>query len=230
MRIKIKMDEKTILCFGDSNTWGCEPLTGVRYGPDVRWPRRLEAGLTAGFRVVEEGLSGRTAIYDDPIYGAKSARPYLPVCLESHAPICLVVLTLGTNDLRARFGLSAYDIAAGIQALGELVLASSTGFDGGAPGLLIMSPPPAGPFTHLADLMVGAEKKSVDFRRYYKQVAETLGCGFFDAGKVVTSSKADGLHWEKEAHIRLGDALVDPVLSLCGQRGNSCRDRGRREG
>ncbi len=95
---------KTILCFGDSNTWGARPLTSLnditRYGPDVRWGSVLRGTLGEGFWVVEEGLNGRTTVWPDPVEGEyKSGKSYLPACLESHAPLDLAAIMLGTNDL-----------------------------------------------------------------------------------------------------------------------------------
>jgi lysophospholipase L1-like esterase len=101
---------KTVLCYGDSNTWGSDPETGERFAPEVRWPGVLRQALGEGYWVVEEGLNGRTTVRDDPIEGAhKNGRTYLPACLEFHKPIDLVLIMLGTNDLKARFAASASD-------------------------------------------------------------------------------------------------------------------------
>ncbi len=103
---------KTVLCYGDSNTWGSDPETGERFAPDVRWPGVLRRSLGEGYWVIEEGLGGRTTVRDDPIEGAhKNGRAYLRACLESHKPIDLMTIMLGTNDLKARFAASASDIA-----------------------------------------------------------------------------------------------------------------------
>ena len=140
---------KTILCFGDSNTWGCAPLGNsenhTRYGPDVRWGSVLRTTLGEGYWVIEEGLNGRTTIWADPVEGEyKSGKSYLTACLESHAPLDLVIILLGTNDLKHRFGLSAWDIAASAAVLVEMVQASSSGQNGGAPRVLLICPPPVG--------------------------------------------------------------------------------------
>src|SRR5688572_13370016 len=107
---------KTILCFGDSNTWGYVPGTGKRYPRSERWPGVLQETLGNEFLIIEEGLNARTTTMDDPIRGGaiKNGLTYLRPCLESHAPIDLVLLLLGTNDLKHRFGLSAYDVAANV--------------------------------------------------------------------------------------------------------------------
>ncbi len=102
---------KTILCYGNSNTWGAVLGTGERYAPFIRWTGVLAQELGAMYRVIEEGPNGRTTLWDDPIEGYKNGKEYLIPCLESHRPIDLVVMMLGTNDLKIRFSVPAYDIA-----------------------------------------------------------------------------------------------------------------------
>ena len=114
-------DMKTILCYGDSNTWGYNPRTQDRFPIAERWTGVLAHKLGAEFRVVEEGLNGRTTVWDDPIEGYKNGKEYLIPCLESHRPIDLVVIMLGTNDLKKRFSVSAYDIAQSVGVLVEIV-------------------------------------------------------------------------------------------------------------
>ena len=124
--------ERTVLCFGDSNTWGFEPGTQARYPRDARWPGVLAAALGAGWHVVEAGLNGRTTVFDDPL-GDKNGLRHLGPVLESAAPVDLVVVMLGTNDLKTRFGASAYEIAEGAGRIADAVRASAAGPAGGAP-------------------------------------------------------------------------------------------------
>jgi lysophospholipase L1-like esterase len=112
----------TILCFGDSNTHGTKPIPEQdvidRHGPDIRWPGVMAKELGAGYRVVEEGLPGRTTVHDDPIEGAHmNGLTALPMLVGSHSPLDIVILMLGTNDLKNRFAVSATDIAASIERL-----------------------------------------------------------------------------------------------------------------
>jgi lysophospholipase L1-like esterase len=130
---------KTILCYGDSNTWGYNPATGERFSRDERWPGVLRQELGEGYEIIEEGLCGRTTVWDDPIEGYKSGKEYLIPCLETHKPIDLVVIMLGTNDLKRRFSLSALDIANGAGVLVDIVLKSSAGPDEGAPKVLVLT-------------------------------------------------------------------------------------------
>ena len=107
----------TVLAYGDSNTYGYNPRTGLRYSEDIRWTGLLSSHLGNGYRVIEEGCNGRTTIYDDPIDGWKNGLNYFKPCLHSHKPVDIVVMMLGTNDLKSVFGLSAQQIAEGAGVL-----------------------------------------------------------------------------------------------------------------
>lgn len=119
---------KTILCYGDSNTWGYSPATQDRYGRDERWTGVLRNEIGEGYLVIEKGLGGRTTVWDDPVEGRhKNGETYLLPCLESHQPIDLVIILLGTNDLKRRFCVGAFDIAQGAGGLVRIVQKSETG-------------------------------------------------------------------------------------------------------
>ena len=208
---------KTVLCYGDSNTWGSDPETGERFAPGVRWPGVLARELGDGFRVVEEGLSGRTTVRDDPIEGAhKNGRTYLRACLESHKPIDLVTIMLGTNDLKERFGASASDIAQGAASLAEETLRSGCGPEGGAPVVLLISPPPVAKLTDMAEMFEAAEEKSGRFAVHYRHFADQAGCEFLDAGTVIVSSDIDGIHLEADEHRKLGVAVAASIGKILG--------------
>lgn len=211
------LEMKTVLCYGDSNTWGSEPETGERSGPDVRWPGVLRHELGDGYWVIEEGLSGRTTVRDDPIEGVhKNGRTYLRACLESHKPLDLVAIMLGTNDLKERFGASASDIAQGAASLAEEILHSGCGPGGGAPKVLLIAPPPVGKLTDMAEMFAGAEEKSARFAGHYRRFAEQYGCEFLDAGTVIVSSDVDGIHLEADEHRKLGEAVAASIGKVLG--------------
>jgi lysophospholipase L1-like esterase len=98
---------KTVICFGDSNTWGADPAGGPRYSMEQRWGSILRKELGSGYYIIEEGLCGRTTVWDDPIEGYKSGKQYIIPCIDSHSPVDLVIILLGTNDLKKRFSLSS---------------------------------------------------------------------------------------------------------------------------
>jgi lysophospholipase L1-like esterase len=199
---------KRVLCYGDSNTWGYEPATGNRYPEDVRWPGVLARELGGGFRVIEEALNGRTTVREDPVEEYKSGRDYLRPCLESHAPLHLVTIALGVNDLKARFFASASDAADGAGVLVNIAQHSGAGPDGGSPAVLLVAPPPVGVLTELAQVFAGAEEKSKEFSRQYRRVAQKYGCALLDAGEVVRPSDRDGIHLEADEHRKLGEAVA----------------------
>jgi lysophospholipase L1-like esterase len=206
---------KTILCYGDSNTWGSDPETGERFAEDVRWPGVLRKRLGDEYRVIEEGLPGRTTVREDPIEGDhKNGRTYLMACLESHRPIDLVTLMLGTNDLKARFGSSASDIAQGAASLADMMLRSGCGPDGGAPVVVLISPPAVATLTDMAQMFEGAEVKSRQFAGHYERFAEQQGCEFFDASTVIVSSDVDGIHLDDSEHVKLGEAVAARIVEL----------------
>jgi lysophospholipase L1-like esterase len=199
---------KRVLCYGDSNTWGYEPATGNRYPEEVRWPGVLARELGDGFKVVEEALNGRTTVREDPVEENKNGKDYLRPCLESHAPLDLVIIALGINDLKARFFASASDAADGAGVLVNISLLSGAGPEGGEPAVLLVAPPPVGVITDLAQMFAGAQEKSRSFSRQYHRVAEKYGCVLLDAGEVVSTSDRDGIHLEADEHRKLGEAVA----------------------
>ena len=209
---------KTILCFGDSNTWGCVPLVAFgqtkRFPADVRWPRVLRRELGDGYVVIEEGLNGRTTVFDDPLEPHRNGREYLAPCLLTHQPIDLVVLMLGTNDLKHRFGLSAADIAEGAGTLVGLIRKSEAGPHDRAPGVLLVCPPPLARLTLLADEFEGSTPKSQRLAPQYERVAVANHSAFLDAGSVIVSSDVDGVHLDASEHEKLGLAIASRVRDL----------------
>lgn len=205
---------KTVLCYGDSNTWGYEPGTARRLPRGVRWPGVAAADLGSGFHLIEEGLNARTTVLDDPTRPGRNGLTYLRPCLESHAPLDLVVLMLGTNDLKHRFGLGAYDIAANAAMLVTTVQQTPCGVGGVAPPVLLVSPVAIGELSNLADLFAGAGPKSRELARHYKTFADQAGCRFLDAATVVEADPADGVHLSTAAHAVLGKAIAAAVRDI----------------
>lgn len=218
---------KSVLCFGDSNTYGQTTANTPddRYGADVRWPGVLRALLGDGWLLVEEGLSGRTTVNDDPIEGdEKNGRRYLRPCVMSHKPLDLVILMLGTNDLKVRFNKTAGEIAMGVGALVIDIKGMPAGHDGEQPEIIIVSPPPI-----LADLkgwdsvFEGGLEKSRRLAAEYERIAEAQDVHFFDAGSVVDSSEVDGFHLDREAHAVLANALAEEIFAIGVANGHDWR-------
>lgn len=207
---------KRVLCYGDSNTWGYDPSTRDRYPADVRWTGVLQRALGDGYWVIEEGLNGRTTVWDDPIKGYRNGKTYLIPCLASQRPLDLVIIMLGTNDLKMRFSVPAYDIANSAGVLVDVVRASGAGYDGQSPPVLLIAPPPTTTLSDFADTLAGAGSKSARFSEQYGRVAQERGCHFLDAGQVIVSSQLDGVHFEAAEHAKLGLAVADAVQRILG--------------
>ncbi len=206
-----------ILCYGDSNTWGYSAKTAERFPHNIRWTGVLQKMLGENYHVIEEGLSGRTTVWEDEIEEYKSGKEYLIPCLNTHKPLDLVIIMLGTNDLKKRFSLSAYDISLGAQLLAKIVMKTECGRKGKSPEVLLVSPIEAGdleccPFGECFNPQSGAESKKFEY--YYKKAAEEIGCHFLSAAEFADPSPIDAIHIEPEGHLALGKAVYQKVLEI----------------
>lgn len=208
----------TILCFGDSNTHGTPPMptrdASGRFGPAERWPGVM-AGLHPDWTVIEEGLPGRTAQFDDPVMGPHmDGRLGLKIALNSHGPLDALVIMLGTNDGKARFGADAPRVAAGMAALVDLALDDLMQAKHGGFRVLIVAPPPVVEVGCLMGEFFGAAAVTGGLAPLYRRLAEARGCGFLDAGSVIAVSPVDGVHYDAAAHAALGRAIGESVQAL----------------
>lgn len=209
-------DPPTVVCYGDSNTHGADPATMSRFPRDVRWPG-VVAGLLAGrAHVVEEGLNGRTTTWEDPFEAGRNGRAYLLPCLRSHAPVAVVVIMLGTNDLKAIHRLDAAMVAQGAGSVVDAARESLAGPGGRPPAVLLVAPPPLGRTTIAAELwgFGAARETSRRLAPLYREVATQSGAAFLDAGALVAVDPADGVHLGAAAHRVLGEAIAAEVLRL----------------
>lgn len=211
------MYSKTVLCYGDSNTYGLAPMTSPasanRLPPGERWTSILQQRLGQEFNVIEEGLSARTTVHDDPIEGLhKNGFDYLLPCLESHNPVDIFILMLGTNDLKARFSVGPADIAASILKLINLVRSAQAGPHGKCPEIVLMAPVPIQEIGFLGEIFVGGAEKSLLLAEKYQQIADEVGATFIDAGKFAKCSPVDGVHFTADQHVILGNAVADVIL------------------
>lgn len=204
---------RTIVCFGDSNTHGAAPDGSGRFPRDVRWPGVMRAALGDGFEVIEEGLNGRATLWDSPLAPSRNGRDYLVPCLLSHAPVDLVTIMLGTNDVKSMYGVGAPEIASAMGQLADVARRTLTGPGGVPPRVLLVAPVPVGPATERGEVWgFGASaEKSRQLAAMYAIVAEKFGAAFFDAGSVATVSPVDGVHLDPSAHAALGAAMAAAV-------------------
>jgi lysophospholipase L1-like esterase len=206
---------KNILCYGDSNTWGYNALSKDRFPPDIRWTGILRKELGGEYWIIEEGLNGRTTVWDDPIEGEwKNGLRFLTPCLESHAPLDLVIVMLGTNDLKMRYSVPASDIAHGLERIVYVVKSSTCGPQNRSPELLLLAPPPVGKLTEFAEMFTGSQEKSCRLGSLFSQIAELHGCHFLDTSQIIQSCVEDGIHFSSESHNKLGQAVSERVRQI----------------
>jgi lysophospholipase L1-like esterase len=205
----------TVLCFGDSNTHGCpddeDEATPPRLPADVRWTGRLQSLLGPRRYVVEEGLNGRTTDLEQPGVAGRSGRAYLVPCLRSHDPVAVVVLMLGTNDVKTMFGRTAADVAAALDGLlddiatwapaAATVLVGPVHIDDTAPGFAELTADEFGP---------GSVRASRELAPALRALAAGRGVRFADAATVAGTGH-DGLHLDPASHERLAVYLAGIV-------------------
>jgi lysophospholipase L1-like esterase len=215
---------KNILVYGDSNTWGLNPewmKTGVlRHGADVRWTGRLQAALGDGYRIIEEGLNGRTTVFNDPTSPGRRGADFLEVCIESHSPLDLIVVILGTNDTKTIFNANEVEITRG---LGQLIRAAKNPFLYGAdkiPEILIGAPVPLGggiASRQDVGMLDGVSvAKSQKLTPHYKALAEMLNCHFIDLGQAASASAVDHVHLDADAHAKIAAAMETKIMEILG--------------
>ena len=215
---------KHIVCLGDSNTHGycADPGDcadgGIRFNEQERWTRLLQQGLGEEYLVIEEGLSGRTTCFEDPIHEGLSALSYVTPCLKSHEAVDLLIIMLGTNDTKDRFYASAACIGIGLSRLVKKAMATECWGDR-KPNILVICPPPIGEGmlqSPVADTMgTGCVEKSRQLAQYYRQQCELLSCHFLDAGSIPCEfNQIDYMHLTRQSHASLAKALTELVPTL----------------
>lgn len=210
---------KSILAFGDSLTWGYDPVSLGRHVYENRWTSVLQKGLGHGVRVIPEGLNGRTTAYDDHLADCeRNGAKLLPSVLETHKPLDLVILMLGTNDMKRGIAGSAVLAASGMKRLVQLIRHHAWGFDFDAPDILVVAPPKTCETANVqfAAMFRGALDESAMLASLYRDLADEAGCGFFDAGSVATTTPLDGIHLDAENTRAVGRGLEPIVRMMLG--------------
>ena len=207
----------TVLCYGDSNTFGYNPVNGLRYPKDVRWPGVLQKLLGDGYAVIEEGCNGRTTVFEDVEEPWKAGVGYLRPCLNTHKPIDFVIMMLGSNDLKRMFHASAQEIADGAEALVKIIKQFTKEKQGFVPKVILVSPPEIGKDIAASEFARSFDEdaiiRSKKLPTLYEKIAKKYECIFFDAAKVVEASEVDSLHLMPEAHKKLAEAFYNCIFS-----------------
>lgn len=210
---------KTVLCYGDSLTWGYDAAALGRHALADRWSSVLAAGLGEGVQVIAEGLNGRTTAYDDHLADCdRNGARILPTVLHSHDPLDLVILLLGTNDMKPVIHGNAFGAVQGMERLVELTRHHAWSFEQTAPEILIVSPPPLCETANsaFAAMFAGGVEQSAMLASLYRDLADEKGCGFFDAGSVAQTTPLDGVHLDAENTRAVGRGLEPIVRMMLG--------------
>ena len=216
---------KTIVCYGDSNTWGFLPVTEdtdrenqARYPEDIRWPTVMARLLGDGYRVREEGLNGRTTALTDILSKYRNGAKYLGVCLSTAKPLDLLIIMLGSNDTKNYMRASSEHIGRGVEKLVKIARAEGYGPDGAPPKILIITP------AYIREAALGSPlglefdensiQKSRELAGIYYEIARRYDCYYMNAAVYVEASKVDGLHLDAKNHKKLADAIATKVREI----------------
>ena len=205
---------KNILCFGDSHTFGVNPRTGSRFPRNKRWTGILQKLLGEDYYVIEEGLGGRTTVWEDPLADNRCGIKALPMLLDSHLPLDLVILMLGGNDWKHRFGALPEDRAAGMEKLVKLIRHHPYPPAYSVPDILIAAPIPKGEHLEKSPY-TGFTREAIEYSKklpgLLEKVAERNGCLYLNAGQVAGADEADQIHMNEASHERLAKYFAQAI-------------------
>ena len=211
------MNKTRIVCYGDSNTWGYHAAAGKRYDDDERWTQRLGALLGEGYMVVEEGISGRTTVFDDPLFPALNGYHHFPAIAGAHCPMDLLVLMLGTNDCKERFSANAQNITDGLKRLVLAAKQMDIWYD--TSRILVVAPIVID--TRVYDVpRIGQEmgarcaEKSKDLPPLMKKMAEENGCYYLDCNNYVHPGEADWMHFSADSNEPFAHAMAEKIREI----------------
>ena len=221
-------DKIQVLCYGDSNTWGCIgrwkdlPIPSERFDAQHRWPSVLQSRLGDDYNVISEGLCGRTTIYYKDELQYKSGEYYLLPCLITHRPLDIVVIMLGTNDLQIKKDITEEEMPIGISKLVDIIQDSpQCGRGNIPPEILLIAPPEIKPSHPDGRVHVYAKFRgdigrdlSLKFPQVYKKVADEKHCFFLNGADYAEPGPADGVHIDADSHVRLASAVAEAVKRI----------------
>lgn len=210
---------KTILCYGDSNTYGLKSDLVSRYPRNVRWTGILQEKLGSEYYVIEEGLGGRTTVWDDPVEDYKNGKKYLLPCLDSHKPLDLVIIMLGTNDLKSRFSVTPFDIGASMENLVKMIIKSDAGVDFQPPKILLVTPVPIHSVGRAMDLdlmIPDMENRSKALSYYYEDIAKRYQLDYLNPEGKVEVNETDGIHYTEKGHAQMAEQMAEKVKKILG--------------
>lgn len=210
---------KTVVCFGDSNTWGADPaIPDGRLPIHVRYTGILQELLGDDYLIREEGVCGRTTGFDDPIDPYRSGAAYIDCCMLTHMPVDLLVVMLGTNDLKKHLHQNAFSSSKGLELVVRRAQNKEYGAEGLPPKILIISPIEVG--SNIEETWLGEymDKRSretgLQLSGYYSKVAQLYGCFFMDAADYASPSPLDAVHMGPKSHRKLAEAIAEKINEI----------------
>ena len=214
---------KNILCYGDSNTWGFNPasvedMKNGRFSRDKRWTGVLQKRLGQEYYIIEEGLNGRTTVFDDPAAPGRNGLKFLETCITTHQPLDLIVIMLGTNDTKATYSVPVKEIVNGMEALIKISKNPYAVSFGDPPEVLIVSPVFVGERVEESWLWEIFDHTSVEKSKRlaaeYKRLAALYGCYFLDASDVARTAPSECIHIDEAGHAALASALAGKIKEI----------------
>ncbi len=212
---------KNILCYGDSNTYGLNPewVHGNfgRHDINTRWPGRLQNQLGSEYHIIEEGLCGRNTCFEDPTSPYRNGLPYFQPCIETHAPLDLIIIMLGTNDCKDILNASPAEIAMGLARLIKIAKDPALYLGAPVPKILVAVPVPIDEgATKLPMGMISMKQveKSRALAAQYKNTAKMNGCEYIDLGEYAKTTTYEGIHLNVEAHAAVANALEKKIREI----------------
>lgn len=208
--------EKNIMCFGDSNTYGESPEGKGRYPRHERWTGILQDRLGPDYCIIEEGLNGRTSVFEDPVEGDKCGLRQLPPILASHTPLDLLIIMLGSNDLKHRFNATATDVALAAERVVKTAQSVDNYTSDKPFQILLVSPAEVCPQTFLGEVFGDRSATSRELPKLFEAVADRCGVWFLDIAKYAKPSQLDGLHFDRENHKKVAQAMETKIRQILG--------------
>lgn len=211
------MKKTRILCFWDSLTWGYIPGSAhQRFSEDIRFPKVLQKLLGKDFEIIEEGLNSRTLVNEDtrPWKEGRNGSQYIIPCLDTHDPLDLVILMLGTNELKYKFQNSTEKIGELLEThFIKIIHNRKSQFQNKYPQVLIISLPLINEKTNYAkERYIWWHEKSKKLKKIYHNIAKTNNCYFIDASELTVGE--DWVHLTEESHKKLANKLNNKIKSI----------------
>lgn len=202
-----------ILCYGDSNTWGYNPYNGSRYDENTRWTCLLQKKLGLEYNTIEAGLNGRTTSIDSQVNNIRNGRKFISYEINTHKPLDILIIMLGTNDLLHSYNLYPEEIARGIETI--IVEAKKCMFDGNKKDMkiFVLSPPRVIETDLESPLFMGAEEKCKRLPKCFEEICKLQGCHFINITKEISACEYDGIHLNKESHYKMAEIIYNEIIN-----------------